>query len=89
MLLLISRTCFVTAYLGPPIKYVDNIEGEMGSKIDQNKNLPKSGGPSRGLFKTREKFVDIFYGGSITLRKYRFFAICNFFLRSSLLFKKI
>ena len=85
MLLLISRTCFVTAYLGPPIKDVSNVEGENGSKIDQNKNLPTSGGE----YLKPEKNVNIFYGGSINLRKYRFFAICNFFPRSSLLFKKI
>ena len=85
MLLLISRTCFVTAYLGPPIKYVGIIEGENGPKIEKKKHLITSGGECLNP----EKNVNIFYGGSINLRKYRFFAIFIFFPRSSLLFKKI
>jgi hypothetical protein len=58
------------------------MEGENGSKINQNNNLPTSGGE----YLKPEKNVNIFYGWSINLRKYRFFAIFNFFPMSSLLF---
>ena len=71
MLLLISRTCFVTACLGPPIKYVGNIEGENGSKFEKKKRLLTLGGECL----KPEKNINIFYGGSINLQKYGFFAI--------------
>ena len=47
------------------------MEGQNRSKIDRNKNLPTSGGECL----EPEKNVNIFYGGSINLRKYGFFAI--------------
>ena len=67
----LGLTLLLTAYLGPPIKYFGNIEGENGSKFEKKKRLLTLGGECL----KPEKNINIFYGGSISLRKYRFSAI--------------